>query len=202
VIIDCHNHVLAAGLYPGYERFIKEMTVGYFQSLGDLPADRAVEDPDREGLEYLWRPIDPEVLIEDHKSVGVGLCTVLTVAPSTYTRYEQRGTVDITGVTGVDGPPSIEKANNYMAALVARYPGELMGMAAVNPRFRGVEWARDELTRAIEELGLTGLKLYPMYDHYAATLTSRCRSLNGRPSWTSASWFKCRPHRFGTHPSS
>ena len=39
MIIDGHNHVLAAGLYPGYERFIKEMTRGYFQSLGDLPAE-------------------------------------------------------------------------------------------------------------------------------------------------------------------
>jgi predicted TIM-barrel fold metal-dependent hydrolase len=75
--------------------------------------------------------------------------------------------VDIEGVTGIEGPPSIEKGNDYMAALVAKYSDDLFGMAAVNPRFRGVDWARDELTRAIEQLGLTGLKLYPMYDHYA-----------------------------------
>jgi predicted TIM-barrel fold metal-dependent hydrolase len=168
VIIDCHNHVLAAGLYPGYERFIKEMTVGYFQSLGDLPDDRTVTDEDwGDDLEYLWEPIDPEVLIGDHRSVGISKSTVLTVAPSTYTKYEQRGTVDLMGVTGVEGPPSIDKANDYMAALVQKYPDDLVGMAAVNPRFRGVDWARDELTRAITELGLTGLKLYPMYDHYA-----------------------------------
>lgn len=168
MIIDCHNHVLAAGLYPGYERFIKEMTVGYFQSLGDLPDDRKVEDEDwGDDLEYLWEPIDPEVLIADHASVGIGKSTVLTVAPSEYTKYEQRGSVDIMGVTGVEGPPSIEKANDYMAALVKKYPDDLVGMAAVNPRFRGVDWAREEMTRAITELGLTGLKLYPMYDHYA-----------------------------------
>ena len=40
MIIDAHNHVLAAGLYPGYERFIKEMTIGYFQSRGELPYER------------------------------------------------------------------------------------------------------------------------------------------------------------------
>ncbi len=153
MIIDCHNHVLAAGLYPGYERFIKEMTVGYFQSLGDLPDDRRVEDEDwGEELEYLWRPIDPEVLIADHASVGIGKSTVLTVAPSEYTKYEQRGSVDIMGVTDVEGPPSIEKANDYMAALVRKYPDDLVGMAAVNPRFRGVDWARDEMTRSITEL--------------------------------------------------
>src|SRR5947199_6822155 len=46
VIIDAHNHVLAAGLYPGYERFIKEMTMGYFQSHGSLPEDRDPQDDD------------------------------------------------------------------------------------------------------------------------------------------------------------
>ncbi len=168
VIIDSHNHVLAAGLYPGYERFIKEMTVGYFQSLGELPTDRNVTDDDwTEELEYLWEPIDPEVLIEDHRSVGIGRSTVLTVAPSDYTKYEQRGSVDVARVTDVEGELSIEKANDYMAALVKKYPDDLIGMAAVNPRFRGVDWALDELTRAVEKLGHTGLKLYPMYDHYA-----------------------------------
>ena len=167
MIIDAHNHVLAAGMYPGYERFIKEMTLGYFQSLGQLPIDRPVEDDDWSGLEYAWLPIDPDRLIEDHRIVGVDRSTVLTVAPSDYTKYEERGTVDIAGVTDVEGPLSIEKANDYMAALVRAYPDDLFGMAAVNPRFRGVEWALEELTRAIEDLKLLGLKLYPMYDHYA-----------------------------------
>ena len=166
MIIDAHNHVLAAGLYPGYERFIKEMTLGYFQSLGRLPIDRPVEDADWEGLEYLWEPIDPETLIDDHRSVGISRSTVLSVAPSDYTKYEQRGLVDVAGVTDVEGPPSIDKANDYLAALVRMYPEDLIGMAAVNPRFRGVEAAQEELRRSIEELGLTGLKLYPMYDHY------------------------------------
>lgn len=165
MIIDGHNHVLAAGLYPGYERFIKEMTRGFFQSKGDLPMERDVEDPDWQGLEYLWEPIDPDTLVEDHPMVD--RCTILAVAPSEYTRYEQRGTVDIAGVTGVEGPPSIEKGNDYIAALVARRPDYFIGMAAVNPKFRGVRAAVQELERAITELPLSGLKLYPMYDHWA-----------------------------------
>ena len=61
MIIDAHNHVLAAGLYPGYERFIKEMTMGYFQSHGSLPEDR---DPkDDEAVASLAR--DGLVSIED-----------------------------------------------------------------------------------------------------------------------------------------
>jgi predicted TIM-barrel fold metal-dependent hydrolase len=165
VIIDGHNHILAAGLYPGYERFIKEMTRGFFQSRGDLPMDRDPTEQDWKGLEYLWEPIDPDVLIRDHP--GVDRCTILAVAPSEYTRYEARGTVDVAGVTGVEGPPSIEKGNDYIAALVRKYSDTFIGMAAVNPKFRGVSFARNELERAITELRLTGLKLYPMYDHWA-----------------------------------
>lgn len=37
MIIDAHNHILAAGLYPGYERFIKEMTMGYRAGLSAEP---------------------------------------------------------------------------------------------------------------------------------------------------------------------
>ena len=167
MIIDAHNHVLAAGLYPGYERFIKEMTQGFFQSRGDLPPEREPEGEDWAGLEYLWEPIDPDKLIEDHRTVGVDKCTILAVAPSEYTKYEARGSVDIAGVTGVPGPPSIDKGNDYIAALKKKYPDYFIAMAAVNPKYRGVRAAVAELGRAIEDLGMDGLKLYPMYDHWA-----------------------------------
>lgn len=167
MIIDAHNHILAAGLYPGYERFIKEMTLAYFQSAGDLPIDRDVTDQDWEGMEYLWEPTDPDVLIDDHRKIGVDRCTILAVAPSEYTRYEARGTADVAGVTGIEGAPSIDKANDYIAALVQKYPDFFVGMSAVNPRYRGVKAAVRELERATSGLGLTGLKLYPMYDHWA-----------------------------------
>jgi predicted TIM-barrel fold metal-dependent hydrolase len=165
MIIDGHNHVLTAGLYPGYERFIKEMTMGFFQGKGDLPIDHDPTDADWTGLEYLWEPIDPDVLIKDHP--GVDRCTILTVAPSDYTKYETRGTVDIKGVTGVEGPKTIDKGCDYIAALAKKYPDKFIGMAAVNPKYRGVRAAVAELERAVTKLGLTGLKLYPMYDHYA-----------------------------------
>src|SRR5207247_2382502 len=77
------------------------------------------------------------------------------------------GTVDIAGVTGVEGPPDIDKGNDYIAALVRQHPDTFIGMSAVNPRHRGVKAAVDELERAITNLRLSGLKLYPMYDHWA-----------------------------------
>ncbi len=166
MIIDCHNHVLGAG-YPGYEKFIKEMTLGYFRSIGKLPTERMPTDEDWKGLEYLWAPIDPEVLIADHDKAGVDRSVVLGVAPSEYTPYLVRGTVDVKGFTDVPGPPSVEKTNDYIAAVVRKYPDKLIGMAAVNPRFRGPHAAVEELERAIRDLKLTGVKLYPCYDHYA-----------------------------------
>jgi predicted TIM-barrel fold metal-dependent hydrolase len=166
MIIDCHNHVLATALPPGHDRFVREMRAPGHRRAGRLPAYRAATDEDWAGLEGDLAPIDPLTLIDDHVSAGVDRDTVLAVAPSTYTEYGERGTIDLGRVTGVDGPLEVAKSNDYIAALTRRHT-ELIGMSAVNPRFRGVTWARRELTRAVEDLGLQGLKLYPMYDHYA-----------------------------------
>src|SRR5207247_11364946 len=61
----------------------------------------------------------------------------------------------------------IDKGCDYIAAMAKKDPDKFIGMAAVNPRYRGVKAAVAELERAVTKLGLTGLKLYPMYDHYA-----------------------------------
>ena len=165
MIIDCHNHILAAGEYPGYEKFIKEMTLGYFRSLGRLPVDRMPVESDWQGLEYLWAPTGPEQLIKDHP--GIDKCVILAVAPSDYTAYSIRGSIDLYNQTNVSGPPSIDKGNDYIADLVKSYPDYFIGFCAVNPKYRGVDAAVNELERAILQLGLTGLKLYPTYDHYS-----------------------------------
>lgn len=124
-------------------------------------------DDDWAGLESVWDSVRPDQLIRDHQDVGVSRATIHTVAPSTYTNYGQRGTVDLIGATDIEGPPSIEKANDYIASLARKHPSHLITMAAVNPLFESVQRAQDELTRAIDDLGMTEVKLYPMYDHYA-----------------------------------
>lgn len=165
MIIDCHNHILLTGAYPGAEKFIKEMTLGYFRSAGKLPSDRLPDDKDWEGMEYLWLPTHPEKFLADHP--GIDKSAILSVAPSDYTSYSIRGLYDPFGYTNVSGPPSIDKANDYIADLVKSYPDKFIGFCSVNPKYRGVNAALKELTRSILDLKLTGLKLYPCYDHYS-----------------------------------
>lgn len=165
MIIDCHNHILLTGAYPGAEKFIKEMTMSYFRSKGVLPADRMPTDEDWKGMEYLWAPTHPDKLLQDHPEIEK--CVILSVAPSDYTAYGIRGLFDPYGYTTIPGPPSIDKANDYIANLVEKYPEKFIGFCAVNPKYRGVKAAVSELERSILELKLTGLKLYPAYDHYS-----------------------------------
>ena len=63
--------------------------------------------------------------------------------------------------------PSPEKCNDYIAAIVAGQPDVFIGYASVNPAYRGPRAAVRELERAVTELGLTGLKLYPMYQDWS-----------------------------------
>jgi len=165
MIIDCHNHILLTGDYPGAEKFIKEMCLGYFRSKGVLPVDRIPSEEDWNGLDYLWAPTHPDKFIQDHP--GIDKSVILSVAPSDYTAYGIRGLFDPYGYTTVPGPPSIDKANDYIANLVETYPDYFIGFCAVNPKYRGVNAAIQEIERSIAELKLTGLKLYPAYDHYS-----------------------------------
>jgi hypothetical protein len=123
MIIDCHNHVLATALPPGHDLFVREMRAPGHRRAGRLPAYRATTDDDWAGLEGDLAPIDPLTLIDDHVSAGVDRATVLAVAPSTYTAYGERGTIDLGRMTDVDGPLEVAKSNDYIAALSRRHPG-------------------------------------------------------------------------------
>jgi predicted TIM-barrel fold metal-dependent hydrolase len=159
VIIDPHNHVLGNAVPPGHELFKRHM-------LRHLAPDELPTSGHSDGEVPPWlAPVDPERLIAEHREAGVDLSVVLALAPSDYTEYGERGTVDIAGVTGIEPRLSIDKSNDYIAALARRHD-ELLGFAGVNPLYRGVDAARTELRRAIRDLGLRGLKLYPLYDRY------------------------------------
>jgi len=54
---------------------------------------------------------------------------------------------------------SFSKANDFIAAAVKRYPDRLIGFARLDPHYG--DKALEELRRAINELGLRGLKLHP-----------------------------------------
>jgi len=58
----------------------------------------------------------------------------------------------------------IKKNNDRISSIVERHPDRLIGFANVNPL--DPDFAVDELGRAIEQLGLRGLKLHPKVHKY------------------------------------
>jgi predicted TIM-barrel fold metal-dependent hydrolase len=61
-----------------------------------------------------------------------------------------------------------DRCNDYIAAVVAADPDRFIGFGSVNPLYQGPDAAVAELERSVVQLGLTGVKLYPMYQHWAA----------------------------------
>lgn len=167
VIVDCHTHILSAGTRDYNRKFLQDLCQPHLVATGVLPDRREITEDDWNKLDWLFEPINPETSIADHDEAGVDRTMILAQAPSDYTKYGLRGTMDLDGRTGIDGEPSIDKNNDYIAALVRKYPDKFIGFGAVNPRYRGVQAAIEELERMVVELKLTGLKLYPMYDYYS-----------------------------------
>jgi predicted TIM-barrel fold metal-dependent hydrolase len=133
-----------------------------------LPAHRLATEEEWEGSGFArsgWLMIVLTESRRDHP--GFDKIGLLSVSPQD---LDGRliGTVDTSGQLGVAGSPDPEKCNDYIAAVVRADPGLFVGFASVNPAFRGVAAAVTELERAVTELGLAGVKLYPMYQHWAA----------------------------------
>ena len=167
-IVDSHTHILGAGGSVDSRRFLQDLCRGHFLATGLLPSGHKPTEDDWRACEWLFAAIDPAASIADHQKAGVDKTVILGIAPSDYTPYGIRGTTDPANCTGIGGGANIDKGNDYIAALVRLYPDKFIGFGAVNPRYRGVDAAVTELTRMIVNLKLTGLKLYPMYDHYSA----------------------------------
>jgi predicted TIM-barrel fold metal-dependent hydrolase len=89
--------------------------------------------------------------------------------------------VDRAIVLAFDAPASgINVPNDYVAEYVASHPDKLIGFASVDPARPD---ALDRLTHAVTGLGLRGLKVGPVYQHFDPTspagiaLFSRAQSL-------------------------
>jgi predicted TIM-barrel fold metal-dependent hydrolase len=136
--------------------------------MGLLPSHRMPTEDEWEASGYTskgWPVIGPAESVRDHP--GFDRIVVLAISPQI---LEGRliGTVDATGLLDLEGPKHPDRCNDTIAAVVRADPDRFIGFASVNPAYRGVDAAVDELERAVTELGLTGLKLYPMYQHWAA----------------------------------
>jgi predicted TIM-barrel fold metal-dependent hydrolase len=168
MIIDAHSHILAMAEDPEFTAaYGREGSLCIYRSTGRLPSHHPPTDADWEasGLSVRGMPIiGPAESARDHP--GFDKVVVLAISPQ-FLDGELIGTVDVDGRLGVAGPPHPDKCNDYIAAVVAADPGRFIGFASVNPAYRGPRAAVAELERAVTDLGLSGLKLYPMYQHWA-----------------------------------
>ena len=169
MIIDAHSHILAMAEDPEFTAaYGREGSLCIYRSAGMLPSHHLPTEAEWEasGLSLRGMPIiGPAESARDHP--GFDKVVVLAISPQ-FLDGHLIGTVDVDGRLGVPGPPHPDKCNDYIAAVVAKDPGRFIGFASVNPAYQGPKAAVAELDRAVTGLGLTGLKLYPMYQHWAA----------------------------------
>ena len=168
MLIDAHTHILSLAEDPEFTtRYGREGSLCIYRSQGLLPSHRTPTEEEWEASGYSRKGfpvIGPAESIRDHP--GFDKIVVLAVSPQ-FLDGELIGTVDSYGVTDVPGPATPEKCNDYIAAVVRSNPDIFIGFASVNPNFRGPKAAVRELERSVTELGLQGLKLYPMYQDWS-----------------------------------
>jgi predicted TIM-barrel fold metal-dependent hydrolase len=166
--VDAHTHILSLAEDPSFTtEYGREGSLCIYRSAGKLPAHRmpTEEEWEASGFSRAGFPVIgvPET-IRDHP--GFDKIVILAISPQ-FLDGELIGTVDSYGITDVPGPPSPEKCNDYIAALQRQDPSRIVGYASVNPDYRGPKAAVRELERAVTELGLQGVKLYPMYQDWS-----------------------------------
>ncbi len=166
--IDVHSHILALSANPAFTAaYGREGSLCICRSQGQLPVHRRPTEEEWVASGYAedaWPTIGAAQSLADHE--GFDKIVLLAVSPQ-YLDGELIGTVDNAGLTEVAGPPHPEKCNDYIADIVRQSPDRFVGFASVNPLYQGPDRAVEELQRAVVDLGLSGLKLYPMYQHWS-----------------------------------
>jgi predicted TIM-barrel fold metal-dependent hydrolase len=169
MIVDAHTHILTNTVDPAYrQKWNREGSLAVIRSRGDLPATRMPSEDEwkeaetRLGVDFAG-VTTPQDTLNGHP--GFDKVVVLAESPR-FLDGQWFGTVDPSGITGVTGDVNPERCNEYTSAFVQSSPENFIGFASVNPLFRGVKAAVAELGRAVEEYGLKGVKLYPMYQHW------------------------------------
>lgn len=169
MIIDAHSHILSLAHDPEFTlEYGREGSLCIYRSMGRLPSHRMPTDDEWEESGYTrkgWPVIGPDESMRDHP--GFDRIVVLAISPQ-WLDGRLIGTVDTTGALGLGDPMHPERCNDYVAAVVRSDPEHFIGFASVNPAYEGPRAAVAELERAARELGLAGVKLYPMYQHWAA----------------------------------
>ncbi len=152
--IDAHTHILSLAEDAEFTtEYGREGSLCIYRSLGLLPSHRPPTEQEWEASGYSRRGfpvIGPDESVRDHP--GFDKIVILAVSPQ-FLDGELIGTVDTYGITGVPGPPTPEKCNDYIAAIAAARPDTFIGYASVNPAYRGPAAAVRELERAVRRPG-------------------------------------------------
>lgn len=168
MIIDAHTHILGLAADPTFTaEYGREGSLCIYRAQGKLPSHRMPTEAEYGacGLSHDgFLEIGPTEMIAGHP--GFDRIVLLAMSPQ-FLDGRLIGTVDNLGVTSVPGPATPEKCNDYIADVQNQHPDVFIGFASVNPNYKGVKAAVSELERAVTELGLQGLKLYPMYQHWS-----------------------------------
>ncbi len=169
MIIDAHSHILSLAEDPEFTlEYGREGSLCIYRSMGALPSHGPPTEDEWDASGYTregWPVIGPADSTSDHP--GFDKIVVLAISPQ-YLDGRLIGTVDPHDVLGLGAPMHPERCNEYIAGVVRSDPERFIGFASVNPAYQGVRAAVEELERSVVELGLSGLKLYPMYQHWAA----------------------------------
>jgi predicted TIM-barrel fold metal-dependent hydrolase len=169
VQIDAHTHILSLASDAGFtKQYGREGSLCIYRSEGRLPTHRhpteeewaRVEKDGKDGFGV----VGPDETMAAHP--GFDRVVALAMSPQ-WLDGRLIGTVDTYDTLGLGGEPHPERCNEYLGACQAARPDEIIGFASVNPAYRGPSAAVEELGRAVEEHGLTGVKLYPMYQHWS-----------------------------------
>ena len=138
MIIDAHTHILSLAQDPEFTvEYGREGSLCIYRSMGLLPSHRLPTEEEWEASGFTragWPVIGPDESVRDHP--GFDKIVVLAVSPQCLDG-QLIGTVDTAGMLGVEGPPTPEKCNDYIAAVVSAEPGRFIGFASVNPAYRG-----------------------------------------------------------------
>ena len=138
--IDMHTHVLALAVDPKFTvEYGREGSLCIYRSAGSVPTHRMPTEEEWEESGFSrkgWPIIGGAESIRDHP--GFDKIVLLSVSPQ-FLDGQLIGTVDPTGISGVEGPPHPDKCNDYIAGLVRHDPETLVGFASVNPAYKGPE---------------------------------------------------------------
>jgi predicted TIM-barrel fold metal-dependent hydrolase len=168
--IDAHTHILSLASDADFtKQYGREGSLCIYRADGRLPSHRCPTHDEWEHVEEEdgkdgFGVYGPDEAVAAHP--GFDKMVALSISPQ-WLEGKLIGTVDVYGVTDVEGERHPERCNEYIAGCVRAQPDKIIGFASVNPRYRGVKAAVDELGRAVEQDGLSGVKLYPMYQHWS-----------------------------------